>query len=118
MLTSNSHFLLHQSVGSRVGEDDGGLKSLRLLKVHRRVGEDEDDVTTLHTSGGSAIEADRARVRFAGNDVRLEAFAVVIVQNLDLLMLNQPRSFHQRTVDRNAADVVQIGVRHRHAVNL
>ena len=60
----------------------------------------------------------RAGAALAGDRVGLEARAVVDVEHVNLLVLEDVRRFEQVRVDRDRADVVQVAVGDRRAVDL
>ena len=59
-----------------------------------------------------------ARAALAGDRVRLEAGAVVDVDDVHLLVLEDVGGVEQVAVDRDRADVVQVAVGHRRPVDL
>ena len=72
----------------------------------------------MHEAGGGAVDADDARAALAGDRVRLQAGAVVDVDDVDELAGQQVGGVEQVLVDGDRADVVQVGLRHRGAVDL
>ena len=73
---------------------------------------------TLHQPGGGAVQAHHPRARGPGHRVGLEAGAVVDVHDVDLFVLEDVGGEQQLAVDRDRADVVQIAVRDRGAMDL
>ena len=108
---------LYQFVGSGVGEYDGRCKLASLFGSHQGIGHDDDDVAGLYLAGGGSVEAYDARTPFALDDVGLESFAVVVVDDRDLFVGNDVCRVHQILVDRDATDVIQIGLSNGYSVN-
>src|SRR3970282_1377189 len=88
-----------------------------LLVVGRVIG-DDDQVPLAHLARGGAVQADHPGIALPPDDVRGEPDAVVDVVDVALLVLDQPRSLHERLVDRDAPLVVEHRLRHRRPVNL
>ena len=125
MANTSSFYLYHDTYGvfflklvALFGEHDGGLERLGLLEVHERVGDDDDGVANLHLACCGSIEADASRSTLTLDDVGLEALAIVVVYNLHLLASNHVGGVHQVLVDGYAAQVFQVGVGNRYAVQL
>ena len=75
-------------------------------------------VPAVHQPGGRAVDADLAGAAPAGDRVGLEAGAVVDVDDVDLLVLEDVGGLEQVGVDRDRADVVQVAVGDRGTVDL
>lgn len=110
------HFSFNNAV-IFVRENDTWLKSLCLFKIHPAVADDDENITNLYTAGGSAIEANHTRAPFASDDVGFEAFAIVVVDDLDSLPFDEVGGIHEVFVDGNAPDVVQVGLGDLYPVN-
>ena len=67
-----------------LGEHYGGLVSLGLLEVHQGVGYDYNRVAHLAFPCRRAVKAYAAAAALALDDLRLKAFAVVVVHYLHL----------------------------------
>ena len=72
----------------------------------------------MHEPRGGAVDLDVARAALPGDRVGLEAGAVVDVDNVHLLVLEDVRGLEQVRVDRDRADIVQVAVGHGGPVNL
>src|SRR5688500_10620040 len=96
--------------------DDRGLEGVELSVVVVGIADDDDAVAGVHEAGGGSIEADVAGA--AGDDVGLEPSAVVDVDDSDLLPLEEVRGLHQLGVDRDGADVIEVGVGDRRRIDL
>ena len=108
------------SIALRAGldVDDGRLVLAQLGAVVLRVGDDDDRVAAVHEAGGGPVDLHRARAALAGDRVGLEAGAVVDVDDVDLLVLEDVGGLEQVGVDGDRADVVQVAVGHRRPVDL
>ena len=91
-------------------EHDGGSEGLGLLEIHRGIGDDDDGIAHLDPAGSSSVETDAATAALAADDIGLEAFAVVVVEHLDLLAGNEIGGIHEVLVDGDAAHIVKIGL--------
>lgn len=60
-----------------------------------------------------AVHADHAASRLAGDDVGLEAVAVVDIDDLHLLVLQDARRAGKLGVHGDGADIVELGLHHR-----
>src|SRR6185436_4149121 len=67
---------------------------------------------------GGAVDDDLALTPRAGDGVGGEALAVGAVVDFDPLPGNEVRRFHEQGIDGDRSLVVEVGVRHRGAVNL
>ena len=70
-----------------------------------------------HLTCRRAIEAYAARTALALDDVSLNALAVVDVHHLNLLVWNDVGGIHQRLVNGDRTDVVEVGLRYRYTVD-
>ena len=102
----------------RVHEDDVRLVLAGLGVLHLRVGDEDDAVTGMHEAGSGAVDADDAGATLAGDRVGLEPGAVVDVDDVHELAGQQVGGVEQVLVDGHRADVVQVGLRHRGAMDL
>src|SRR4029079_10430609 len=91
------------------------VRSKLRLVVHG-VRDDDDAVAGLHQPSGRAIEDHITGP--ALHHIGLEPSTVVDVEHRDLLELPQVGERHQLAIERDRADVVDIGARHRGAVHL
>ena len=82
------------------------------------VGNDDDDVAGLGTTGGGSVEADNARSALTFYDIGYKPFAVIIIHNMYLLVFQQTYRVHQVFIDGDAAHVVQLGLSDFYAVQL
>src|SRR5690606_28474074 len=82
------------------------------------VGDDDDQVAGRDQAGGGPVDADDAAAALPGQHVGDQAVAVVDVHHVDLLAVDQVGRVHQVGVDGDRADVVQIRLRDRGAVDL
>src|SRR5690606_23018344 len=101
-----------------VDEHDAGPVRGGLLRRHVRVGDHDDLVAGGVEPGGGAVEADRAAARRGGDGVRFEPRAVVDVDDLHLLVGQDLRRLQQLGVEGDGALVVEVGLRHREAMEL
>ena len=99
-------------------ENDRGLEGFGLFGREEGVGHDDDRIAYVHQMCRGTVDADAARVAFAGNDVGLEARAVVVVHYLYTLAGVYVCRFHERFIDGDRADIFQIRLRHLHPMNL
>src|SRR3954451_13620664 len=97
---------------------DPGLVGLHLRAVVLAVGDDDDRVAAVHEPGRGAVDLHVAGAPDPGDGVRLEAGAVVDVDDVHLLVLEDVGGLEQVRVDGDRADVVQIAVGHRRPVDL
>src|SRR5690242_11540180 len=99
-----------------VHQHDHGLMPPGFLRSELRVGDDDDVVAGVHQPGRRPVDADRARAALAGDGVRLEPVAVVDVDHLDPLEGHDAGGVQELGVDGDRAFVVQLGLRHRGAM--
>ena len=99
-------------------ENDRGLEGFCLFGGEEGVGHDDDRIAYVHQMRRGAVDADAARVAFAGNDVGLQARAVVVVHYLYALPGVNIRRFHKRLIDGDGTDVVQVRLGHLYPMNL
>src|SRR5262245_53334101 len=96
-------------IGRTVARVD--LHDLRRVRLELRlvvlgVADDDHAVARVHEAGGGAVEDDVAAT--AADDVRLEAGAVVDVEHVHLLVLEQVGELHEARVEGDRAHVVQV----------
>ena len=101
-----------------VGEDDLRGEALGLLEIHLGISHDNDDIAHLHLACGGAIEADASAVAGTLDDIRVEAFAVHIVDNIYAFACNESGGIHQCFIDGDTAHVIQVRLGDRGAMNL
>ena len=110
--------MLQDFVGVVVREDHFGLEGFGFLKVHEGIGHDDNDVADLHFAGGCSVEADASTASLTSDDVCVEAFAIVVVDDIDTFACNQTGGIHQVFVNGDAAHVVKIGFSHLYTMQL
>src|SRR5882757_2591172 len=98
--------------------DDHGRVALEVLLVERAEAGDDHLVAGPDQAGGGAVHLHRAGSLLALDRVGDEAGAVVDVPDVHLLVDEQVRLPHQLGIEGDAADVVDVTVRDRRAVNL
>jgi hypothetical protein len=98
--------------------DHARLVRLEVLARVLRVRDDDDRVALVDEPGGGAVDLDLARAALADDGVGLEPLAVVDVHDGHLLVHEDVGRLEQVGVDRDRADVVQVGVGHRRPVDL
>src|SRR4051794_7759718 len=98
-------------------DDDGGI-ALEVLLVERGEAGDDDLVAGAHQAGGGAIHLHRARSLLALDRVGHEPGTIVDVPDVNLLVDQQVRLPHQLGIQGDAADVVDVTVRDRRAMDL
>ena len=91
---------------------------LQLVPLHPGVGEDDHQVADVGEAGRGAVQADHAAPARAADGVRLEALAVVHVENLHLLVRQDVGPFHEIGVDRDRAFVVEVRLGDGRAMDL
>src|SRR5690606_12624764 len=101
-----------------VDDDDARPVATRLLVLVVGVGDQDHQVTARHQVGGGAVEADLAAPGGAGDGVGGQPVAVGDVEHVDPFVLEDVGGGHQGGVDGHRPLVVQVGVRHRRAVDL
>ena len=94
-----------------VHHDDGRLVRLRFFLREERVAHDDDRVARLDEARGRAVQAEDAGAALARDDVRLEARAALVVDDLHALVLEDAGRLHERAVDRDAAHVLEVRLR-------
>jgi len=109
---------LQNSVGVLVGESNLWSEGLSFLEVKEGVGHDDDDVAHLRLAGCCAIETDTTAATLSTDNVGVEAFAVVVVDNVNAFTSNEADSVHEVFVDGDAAHVVEVGFSHLDAMQL
>src|ERR1019366_9263530 len=95
----------------RVDVDDVRTAHLGLGFRRPAVVGDDDQVARPDEVRGGAVDADLAGAALAGDDVRGEPPSVRDVVDVDLLVLEEPRGFDQRHVDRDRPDAIDVGAR-------
>jgi hypothetical protein len=95
--------------GSPIDVDHARPVSRRFVGREPPVAGEDDEVPRLHEVRGGAVDADLARPALAGDDVRRQPRAVGHVVDVDLLVLDEAGGLREVEVDRDGADVVEVG---------
>src|SRR5215203_505757 len=82
------------------------------------VGHEDDDITRRAEPRARAVQLHDPGTGLAGNEIGLQPRAVVDVDDLHALVRQHVGRFHQRTVEREATLVVQVGPGERRAMDL
>src|SRR5688572_14624618 len=93
---------------ARVDVHEPGAKLAQPLRWHAFVVEDDHEVAGMHEMSRSTVDADHSGARRGRNGICRQALTVRYVEDMDLLPLYDARGLHQRFVDADRADVVQI----------
>ena len=101
-----------------IEQQDRGPEVFGFLRVHLRVGADDDQVSRFDEVRGGAVDADLAGVAGAGDGVGRQAGAIGDVQYVHLLVRKDAGFFEQGGVDGDRALVIQIGAGDCGAVQL
>jgi len=91
-------------------------KIFSLFRSHVSIGNDDDNITHLHTPRSRAIEANDPTAPLAADGVGLETLAVVVVDDLHFLPFHHIGGVQQIFINGDTTDVVQIGLRDPDAV--
>jgi hypothetical protein len=86
--------------------------------AQQRVAHDDHQVAGMDEVRGCAVDADHAAAGGPGDHIGLDPGAVSDVGDRHLLAFEQVGRLHQRSVERDRADVMQIGLGHRRSVDL
>ena len=78
--------------------------------------DDDDNVADHCFTGGRTVQTDLSGAALALDHVRIESLAVVDVQNVNILVLDQSGGIHQVFIDGDAANIVEIGFGYLDAV--
>ena len=97
---------VNESVGGCVREYYSGLECLCFFICHGGITHDYDYIARLDTSCCSPVEADDARSGLARYYIGIEAFSVIIVNDIDTFARQYVGSIHEFAVYRYAPDVV------------
>ena len=93
-----------------------------LLRLHRPLGQfeahDDDLVALLDEVSRRAVHADIAAAAWAGDGVGFKAGAAGVADHQDALSWDEADHVHQFFVDRDTANVLQIGFSNCGLVNL
>ena len=98
--------------------DDRGLQATRRGIVEQAVADDDYQVSLVDQASSGAVDADDPAAARALNDIGLDPGAVGDVDDRHLFALDQVGRFHQRGVERDRANVIQVGLSHRRSVDL
>ncbi len=101
-----------------VGKNHQRLVGFGFIGGHHAVGNNDDDVADLRAPGGCPVETNNAGTAFTLDHVGDQTFAIVVVDNMDLLIFEQSGRIHQILVDGNAADIIQFSLRYPDPVDL
>src|SRR5665811_78902 len=101
-----------------VDEDHAWHERPGLDLVHLGVGDDDRDLARLDQEGGRPVDTDLPASCLTFDDVGRQPVAVGDVDDGHLFTGKQPGSLEESPVDRHRADVVEICLRDRHAVEL
>ena len=77
-----------------VGEDDLWFEPFGFFWLHQGVGHNDDLVAREELAGRSTIEANATRMALARDDVGFDAFAVAVVDHVNLLASHQSCGLH------------------------
>lgn len=78
---------------SFIREYGDGAEGFGFFGRHIGVRDDDDDIAYLNAAGGGAIEADNPATAFAADGVGFEAFAIVVVHNLNFFSFQNVSGF-------------------------
>ena len=101
-----------------VDEHHAGFVGGELVRAELAVRDEDHRVADAHEVRGSAVDADAPLAARPFDDVGGEAVAVVDIDDVDLLPLEQVGGFHEVGRDRAGADVVEVCVGDRRPVDL
>ncbi len=101
-----------------VDEDDCGLISPGFFLLEFRVGNNYHLVTHSTEAGGGAVKANYTGISLPRYNVSFEAFAVVYVYNLHLLVWKYAGSLEKFRIHREAPFIVELGFSNAGPVNL
>lgn len=108
---------LREFVGGGIRKNDIGAEINRLFFVHHAVCHDDDNVTGLHLARCRSVETNLTTAAFTSDDVCLKSFAVVVVNNVNMFVREDVGGIHQVTVNGDAANIVEIGIRNSDTMN-
>jgi hypothetical protein len=90
--------------------NDDGSDAPRLFLGVIGVGEHEDDVAGVDQSSGGAVYAAFAAAACAGEGVSGKPVAVIDVEDVDLLVLDDVGGFEELRVEGDAAHIVEVSL--------
>ena len=90
--------------------DPGGVRLAFFIRV-LCIAADDHKVADMNQARGSAVETHDTGTSLAADGVRCEAIAIVDVVDINLFPFDNVGCFHQQRVQRDAAFVVQAGIR-------
>ena len=99
-------------------EDDAGREGTGFRGRHLCIGHDNDGVTHLYLASCSAIETNATAVAWTCDDVRVETFAIHVVDNMDALACEEVGGIHEVLVNGDTAHIMEVGLRDGGTVNL
>ena len=101
-----------------IDEHDFGIMAAAFVFCVLSVAANNHEIADVNKSGGGAVEANDSRTRFPTDGVSCQAISIIDVVNIHLLPFDNVRGFHQERINRDAAFVVQTGIRHCGSMNL
>ena len=108
--TADFIFLIHENNLRRIHS--------RLLRCHLAIAHQNDFIALLHTARRRTVQANHTAACFACDGVGFKAFPVVDIYNLHLFVFQNAGSIQKILIDRDLADVIQLGLHDGRAVNL
>ena len=101
-----------------VNEHDGRPPARKLILAQLGVGDDDHQISGSSQPCGGAVDTDHPAASRSGDRVGREPGTVVDVDHVHLLTGQQVSGGQQVGVDGDRADVVQVGLGHRRAMDL
>lgn len=99
-----------------IRENDGWFMGFGFVGCHHGIRNDDDNITNLCPAGSGSVQANNARTALTLNHIRNEPFAVVVVNNMHLLIFEQTGGIHEVFVNGYTPDVVELSLRDFDAV--
>lgn len=110
--------ILDKTISVSVGEYHFRLEPGGFLGRHHSITHDDNDIARLYFAGGSSIETDNPTASFAGDNIGVEAFAIIVVNDEHPLAFADSCGVEKITVDCDAADIVEACLCHFDTVDL
>ncbi len=88
----------------------------RLIGSHHGVGNNNDNIANLCPAGCCSVQAYDARTALTLNDIRNKPFAIVVVNDMNLLILEQTGCIHEILINGYTSDVIEFSLRDFDAV--
>src|SRR5699024_1054612 len=101
-----------------IDEDHPRVVIPQLGIVENAVTDDDHQVAGADQPGGRAVDADDPAATLAGDGIGGQPVAVIDIDDVDLLALEEVCGVHQVCVDGAGTHVVQVGLGDRRAVDL